>query len=110
MKIAVPTNEGMLCSHFGHCEKFAIIDVADNKIVKEVYLKPPPHEPGSFPAWLKEQGVNMIIAGGMGQRAISLFQSNNIEVIVGATPQPAGILVYSYLEGKLKSGKNICDH
>ena len=110
MKFAIPTNEGMLCSHFGHCEKFALIDVTDSKIVKEEYVKPPPHEPGSLPVWLKEQGVNMIIAGGMGRRAISLLKSNNIEVIVGAAPQPAGTLVYSYLEGKLKSGPNICDH
>lgn len=32
-----------------------------------------PHEPGFLPVWLALQGVTHIIAGGMGQRAISLF-------------------------------------
>ena len=78
MKIAVPTLGGKLCSHFGHCEKFAIIDVADNNIVDEIFVTPPAHEPGVFPAWLKEQGVDIIIAGGIGQRAQQIFLSHNI--------------------------------
>jgi len=30
MKFAVPTNEGKLCVHFGHCEAFALIDTDKN--------------------------------------------------------------------------------
>ncbi|MCK7542001.1 MAG: hypothetical protein MZV63_69485 [Marinilabiliales bacterium] len=37
---------------------------------------PRPHEPGLLPGWLAEKGVTDVIAGGMGQRAIGLFNSH----------------------------------
>ena len=30
---AIPTIEEKLCAHFGHCEKFAIVQVEDDKII-----------------------------------------------------------------------------
>ncbi|MEA1986441.1 MAG: NifB/NifX family molybdenum-iron cluster-binding protein, partial [Candidatus Marinimicrobia bacterium] len=82
-KIAIPTTNGNLSQHFGHCEKFAIYDVENDKIVNEEFITPPPHEPGSHPAFLREFGCGTIIAGGMGTKAQQLFQQNNIEVIIG---------------------------
>ncbi|HOB72593.1 MAG TPA: NifB/NifX family molybdenum-iron cluster-binding protein, partial [bacterium] len=75
MKVAIPLVNGMLCMHFGHCTQFAIIDVDDKekKIVKREDVTPPPHEPGLLPKWLGEKNVNVIIAGGMGSRAQTLF-------------------------------------
>jgi len=112
MKIAVPTSNGILCMHFGHCDQFTIIeaDPEARKIGTQQVLTPPPHEPGVLPKWLADMGVNMIIAGGMGQRAQQLFAGNNIEVIVGAPAIQADELVSSYLEGNLVSGENTCDH
>ncbi|MCX5810134.1 MAG: iron-sulfur cluster carrier protein MrpORP, partial [Proteobacteria bacterium] len=79
MKFAVPTNEGKLCAHFGHCEAFALIDAnKDGTIVNETYVTPPPHEPGLLPPWLSQQGVNCIIAGGMGSRAQQLFAQQGV--------------------------------
>jgi len=110
MKFAIPTLEGKLCAHFGHCEKFAIIDVAEDKIVKVDYVTPPPHEPGVYPSWLKAQGVNVIISGGMGQRAVSLFETQNIKVIIGAQSDSPDTIVTQYLDGALQTGDNACDH
>jgi len=72
--------------HFGHCEQFALVDVDEQakKITGQQLLTPPAHEPGVLPRWLHEQGVNVIIAGGMGSRAQSLFAENGIKVVVGA--------------------------
>jgi predicted Fe-Mo cluster-binding NifX family protein len=109
-KIAIPTERGMLCAHFGHCEKFAIYDVEDNKIVKEEFVTPPPHEPGSHPAFLRELGCEAIIAGGMGSRAQMLFAQNNIDVIVGLRSDNLHGLVEQYIQGNLESGDNLCDH
>ena len=112
MKIAIPIAGGKLCMHFGHCEEFAVIDVdADTKtITNKQLMTPPMHEPGVLPKWLAENGVNLIIAGGMGQRAQQLFVSNNIEVVVGAPADEPESLVKTYLEGNLVTGDNICDH
>lgn len=111
MKVAIPTAEKKLCLHFGHCEEFAIIDVQEDVEQADVeYVEPPPHEPGVLPRWLGEQGVNVIIAGGMGQRAQALFKEQNIDVVVGV-PQASPVqLVIDYLAGTLESGVNACDH
>ena len=106
MKFAVPLAEGKLTAHFGHCQEFALIDVEEEKITKKEIVIPPPHEPGVLPRWLGELGANVIIAGGMGQRAIGLFQENNIKVITGAPAQEPESLVDSYLNGTLISGSN----
>ena len=112
MKFAIPLTEGKLCSHFGHCECFALIDTdADNKkIVARVDAVPPPHEPGVLPRWLSELKVNVIIAGGMGQRAQQLFEENHIKVIIGAPSDSPENLVEQFVAGRLVSGSNICDH
>ncbi len=112
MKIAIPTADGRLAMHFGHCEQFAIIEVDDqtHAVESKETLTPPPHEPGVLPRWLHEQGVNVIIAGGMGQRAQQLFQSNDIRVVVGAPAETPGKLVESFMAENLETGVNLCDH
>lgn len=112
MKIAIPLAEGKLCMHFGHCEQFALLDVDENlkKITGKQLLTPPPHEPGVLPKWLHEQGANLIIAGGMGSRAQSLFAENGIKVVVGAPGDEPEKLAVAWLDGTLKTGGNVCDH
>lgn len=109
-KVAIPLEGGRLCSHFGHCEQFSIIEVADNTIAGETLVTPPPHEPGLFPKWLAEQGVTNVIAGGMGQRALDLFAAQNIEVKVGVQPKNPKDLVTEWIKGSLFNGQNLCDH
>lgn len=112
MKIALPMAEGKLCMHFGHCAQFALVEVDDaTKTIRgTTYLTPPPHEPGLLPRWLHEQGANVIIAGGMGQRAQGLFAGNGIAVVIGAEAESPEALVRAYLAGTLKTGANVCDH
>jgi ATP-binding protein involved in chromosome partitioning len=112
VKIAVPVTSGALSSHFGHCEQFVLFDVGqDGKLTgKPLVLTPPPHEPGTFPKWLHEQGATVIIAGGMGSRAQSLFAQNGIQVTVGVAGGAPETLVRDYLDGRLVAGSNICDH
>ena len=112
MKIAIPMADGRLCMHFGHCEQFALVEVdeAGGTITGTSYLTPPAHEPGVLPRWLHEQGANVIIAGGMGQRAQSLFAQNGIKVVVGAPAEKPEDVVSAYLGGTLEVGRNVCDH
>ena len=110
MKIALPTADGQLCMHFGHCDRFAVVTVAHGKIQATEFLEPPAHEPGALPRWLHEQGVDVIIAGGMGQRAQTFFAEFGIDVVVGAQPGDPPKIVRAYLDGALATGANICDH
>jgi len=110
MKIAVPTAEGKLTAHFGHAAEFAIVRVEGQEIQGKELLTPPPHEPGVLPKWLHELGVSVIIAGGMGQRALSLFGDNGIKVVTGAANHTPEDLVKQYLTNTLVTGDNVCDH
>lgn len=112
MKYAVPMSNGQLASHFGHCEQFALIDVSETekRILNKELVDAPKHEPGLLPHWLAEKGVSMVIAGGMGSRAQSLFQQNGINVILGAAESDPEKAVISCLNGELATGDNICDH
>ncbi|HPC67715.1 MAG TPA: iron-sulfur cluster carrier protein MrpORP, partial [Syntrophorhabdaceae bacterium] len=103
MRFAVPTYQGKLCAHFGHCEAFAIIDTDNNgNIIKEVFENPPPHEPGVLPKWLSEKGVNCVIAGGMGSRAQQLFAQQGVKVVTGAQGEYPRDVVEQYLKGTLQ--------
>jgi len=112
MKIAIPVYQGLLCAHFGHCESFAVIeaDEATGEIRGRNDLAAPPHQPGLLPKWLAGEGVDTVIAGGMGQRALGLFSSYGIRVITGAPAAPPEELVRRFLAGNLETGENACDH
>ena len=113
MKIAIPLTNGVISAHFGHCEQFAIIDAdKDEKKVINIDLEtPPPHEPGLLPRWLAEKSVELVIAGGLGQRAQSLFKENNIDLIIGVVGdyKPEEVIEL-YLNDNLQGGQNLCEH
>jgi Mrp family chromosome partitioning ATPase/predicted Fe-Mo cluster-binding NifX family protein len=112
MRFAIPLQDGKLCLHFGHCDVFALVDTDGDggTIVRRTDVTPPPHEPGVLPKWLHEQGVNVILAGGMGQRAQQLFVQNDIKVVVGAPVESPENLVTAYHNQTLQTGANTCDH
>jgi len=112
MKIAIPLAEGKLTMHFGHCASFALIDVdpQTKNILKREDIDAPPHEPGLLPPWLAQRGVNMIIAGGMGQRAQQLFAQQGIQVVVGASAELPEKLITDFFAGTLQVRENVCDH
>lgn len=108
--IAIPLVEGRLSMHFGHCEEFVLYNVDNGQVKKKQSLAPPAHAPGVIPNWLHEQGANVIVAGGMGQRAQSLFAEQGIEIVVGAPSDDPDEIIKAYLDGNLETGENICDH
>jgi len=112
MKIAIPLQGGQLAAHFGHCQEFAFFDVSESgeDIPDPVTVSAPPHEPGLLPKWLAEHGADVIIAGGMGRRAQSLFEQNGIEAVVGVTNSDPATIVSQYLQDSLSAGENLCDH
>ena len=112
MRIAVPAANGLLCMHFGHCQLFEIMDVdPEKKIIEGVEIvKAPPHQPGLLPGWIAQKNVDVVLAGGMGQRAQALFEEENVKVIVGCPAKKPEEVVQEYLDGKLECGSNVCDH
>jgi len=112
MKYAIPISGGVLSAHFGHCEQFALIDVDEKniKILRKELVASPGHQPGLLPEWLSKQGVSVVISGGMGSRAQLLFNQSGINVLIGAPSDYPEKIVMDYLNGKLVTGDNVCDH
>lgn len=112
MKIAIPTENGQLHGHFGGCREFALVEVdPDSKTVLATQTVPaPPHQPGLFPRWLREQGVTVVIVGGIGRRALDIFAHHGITVRAGQPGTSVEILVAAYLGGQLTQRPDGCAH
>jgi FKBP-type peptidyl-prolyl cis-trans isomerase 2/predicted Fe-Mo cluster-binding NifX family protein len=88
MLIAVPSDttdglEAAISEHFGHCAAFTLVAVADDTIGEVSILENLAHEDGGCMApvtLLKERGVEVLLAGGMGGRPLSGFQQVGIDV------------------------------
>ncbi|WP_297438092.1 NifB/NifX family molybdenum-iron cluster-binding protein [Thermococcus sp.] len=91
MRIAIPTEddrglESRVSGHFGRARYFVFVDVEDNEIkgveVVEVPFKE--HGPGDLPDFIKEHGGKVVLAYGMGGKAVGYFRESGVEVITGA--------------------------
>ncbi len=87
MKIAVPTRDGRVDDHFGHCAYYTVFTVADGKIVAEDKLASPQGcgcKSGIAPV-LRQMGVEVMLAGNMGQGAKNVLEAQRIEVLRGCS-------------------------
>lgn len=107
MKIAIAAENKQVTQHFGHCEGFIIYEVNEGKVDGENFIPNPGHRPGFLPVFLKEQNVDVIIAGGMGEMAQQLFIENGIDVIVGASGDAVDV-INKYIQNELKSTGSVC--
>lgn len=110
MIIAIPTENGRLASHFGKVGEFTFVTIKDGKIEGKESATPPPHERGILPKWLNSKNTDLVIAGGMGRRARSLFEQYGIKVISSVQPKAIEELVDDYLKESLVKGEDPCDH
>ncbi len=110
MKIAIPSADGKLCGHFGHCENFTFVDV--NPKTKEITnITTTVPEDGiscQSASWISEQGANIVLAGGMGGRPMAIFAQNGVQVISGCPEIEIKELVTQFLNADLVAGENTC--
>jgi len=107
VKIAISTDGDFVSAHFGRCPSFTIADIENNKVVSKETIANPGHHPGYLPEFLHDKGVNCIIAGGMGQRARTLFSEKGIQTIMGITGSIDEV-VNRFAQGQLEGGANTC--
>lgn len=77
MRIAIAVDEGFVSAHFGIYPNFLVLDIdGAGNIVRQELIENPGytnHQPGLVPKFLQSIGVDCIIAGGMGPRAIMML-------------------------------------
>jgi len=107
MKIAIPTEEANVSSHFGKCENFTIVEIQNSEIKSKVNVNTAGNQHGLLPTFLASHGVNVVIAGGMGEGARQNLISNNIEIIAGVSGNIDEV-INSFLNGNLESKGTGC--
>ena len=116
MKIVISSDDnlgldGQVSAHFGRCSHYTIVDVEDGKITGASSVENPTlnnHQPGMAPRFIAELGADVILAGGMGPRAIQMFLAYEISSATGAYGPVRGA-VEAYLAGQLR-GVEACAH
>ncbi len=109
MRIAVPSTDdrgldSYVSRHFGHTPYYTFIDVAEGKVMN-VEVVPAPyreHWPGALPEFIKEHGGDVVLAYGVGRRALEYFEELGIKVVQGVHGR-VGDVLQAFLEGRLRT-------
>lgn len=112
-KIAIPTKGSMVDNHFGHCEMYTVITADDNGNIINKEILPSPQGCGcksNIAAVFQQIGVEIMLAGGIGEGAINVLKSHGIKVIRGCSGD-VDKLAEQYFKGKLvDSGLSCLQH
>jgi predicted Fe-Mo cluster-binding NifX family protein len=128
MKIAVPVNWlNQIDGHFGHCEFYSIYSISETNEITDVQTLKSEQGCGcksNIASVLAQDGVSVMLAGGIGGGAINVLNNAGIEVIRGCSGNPAEV-VKEFISGSLKDsgvscrqheehhaegGEHICNH
>lgn len=101
MKIAVSYKDGEVFQHFGHSEKFKVYETDHNKVISSVVLEVNGHGHSDMANFLKENNVNIVLCGGIGDGAKKALSSYGIHSFGGITGN-ADEAVQKYLSGTLE--------
>lgn len=110
MKIALPTRDGQIDSHFGHCAYYTIYTVENGKITAEETMASPEGCgcKSNIATELAQNGVLVLLGGSMGDGALNVLNSNGIEVIRGCSGDTRSV-AEAWLRGELKDSQIACE-
>jgi len=118
MKIALAVEDtggldAVISQHFGRCPYYTLVEVNEDEITNVAIEKNPFYEnhgqPGQVPNFINELGAQVMIAGGMGPKAIEFFGQFGIQVVTGASGK-TGEAVKTFLAGQLKGASSCSGH
>jgi ATP-binding protein involved in chromosome partitioning len=103
MKIAIPVEEGRLHENFGRCRRFTFLetDAGGEVVARSDDVSAPDGPSGLVPRWLHKQGVQVVIARGIGPRALGICGRFGIEVRGGLAEASVDEMIAAYQGGKL---------
>ncbi len=108
-RIAIPSTlpgglEANVGAHFGHCDLYTVVDIKEGRITGVSTLPNVPHQQGGCLApvnHLAQNGVTVLIAGGMGMRPLMGFNQAGIEVFRGTEAPSVDAAVQAFIRGDL---------
>lgn len=112
MKIAIPTCNGNVDNHFGHCDHYTVFTVDDNKNIIERERLESPQGCGcksNIASVMEQMGITLMLAGNMGMGAFNKLASHGIKVVRGCSGSIDDVLS-AWLAGTLADSAEACDH
>ncbi len=108
-RIAIPSMEaggldGQRSGHFGHCDVFTLVDVAEGEIKSVTTVPNQDHVQGGCMVpvnLLAGHAVNALVVGGIGMRPLMGFKQVGIDVYYDATRPEIRPVVEDLIAGKL---------
>ena len=109
MKIAVPTRDGDVDNHLGHCAYYTIYEVVNNEVSQKSTLASPQGCgcKSNIASVFRDMGVRVLLGGSMGQGAKNVLESHGIEVIRGCSGD-VDRLIEEYIAGNVKDSGEGC--
>jgi predicted Fe-Mo cluster-binding NifX family protein len=110
--IAIPTRDGMVDDHFGHCAYYTVVTLdEEGEILKRERLDSPEGCgcKSDIARVMQEMGITLMLAGNMGMGAYNKLTAHGIAVIRGCHGKVDDVLG-AYLNGELKDSLEACDH
>jgi predicted DNA-binding protein (UPF0251 family)/predicted Fe-Mo cluster-binding NifX family protein len=111
MIVAVPYLQGNVNAHFGSTQAFLVAETAEGKIEKAsvFQVQGMQHNHAGIAGFLKEQGVEVILAGGMGGPMQQALKMQGFELYCGVSG-PATEAVEAFLRGEIEQSESTCGH
>jgi predicted DNA-binding protein (UPF0251 family)/predicted Fe-Mo cluster-binding NifX family protein len=111
MIVAVPYLQGNVNAHFGSTQEFLIAEVADGKVQQtSVFeIQGMQHSHSGIAGFLKDQGVEVILAGGMGAPMQQALKQMGFTLYCGVSG-PALEAVDALVRGELEHSEATCGH
>lgn len=106
MIIAIPSQDKQLYPHFGRAPEFTFATIEGANIIEIKVLSNPGHAVGSIPKFINDQGAKVLIAGGVGPRAVEFLKEFGIDVILGVSGK-INEIIKEYLNGTLEGGTSM---
>jgi len=109
MKIALPSRQDLIDSHFGHCEYFTVYTTDDKNIVDQEIIASPAGCgcKSDIAQTLAEMGVKILLAGNMGDGAVNVLNNAGIEVVRGCSGRVKEVAL-AWLTGSITDSGDSC--
>ena len=110
--IVIPTREGQVDDHFGHCAYYTVYTVDEKEEIVKTERLDSPEGCGcksDIAEKMQAMGITLMLAGNMGDGAFHKLRAHGIEVVRGCSG-PAEEVIQRYLRHELKDSAIACDH
>ncbi len=108
MILAIATEGQQVSKHFGKCELFTLCEIVKGQVINRSSIDTSKHLHGDLAQYLKDQRVDVVIAGSMGSGAFEKIEALKLLVY----PDVEGNIdevINNYISGSLTSDAPSCD-